>query len=245
MLNQSGKRILSAAWPFSPSGSVRPSWGCVRPFPPQKPDVESFQIQDSRASGRQENAARVQRELSIGVKEGDEKYMFGRTSSSTPTTRQFYVTDWTEAILKYDPRASTSGPSAAKARAGEFQNLSVVRFDRTGRCMSRPFLQADLLFDKDGTYLRQIPTPDVSRTSTSAPRGYVSSRTIRRRRRPDGLQDHRRFFNDKFELATELNVRLSFYKPPPADATSRAKFTAGILSDAAFGEPMHLVARTA
>jgi len=51
-------------------------------------------------------------------------------------------------------------------------------------------------------------------------------------------------FNDKFELATEFNVRFSSYKAPSGrDSTALSRFTAGILSDIAFRpSPMHLVA---
>ena len=189
-------------------------------------------------------------ELSIGEKEGDEKYMFGSDIVfNTDDEGNFYVTDWDKrAILKYDPSGKYVRTIGRQGQGpGEFQNLSVVRFDRDGALYVTDLSSRRIsFFDKDGTYLRQIPTPDVFEDLyVGAKGGYVSSRTIQAENEGQmGFKIIDGFFNDKFELATELNVRLSFYKPPSGrDATSRAKFTAGILSDAAFRpSPMHLVA---
>lgn len=189
-------------------------------------------------------------ELSIGVREGDEKYMFGANIIfNTDDEGNFYVTDWDKReILKYDPSGKYIRTIGRKGQGpGEFQNLSVARFDREGTLYVTDLSSQRIsFFDKDGTYLRQTPLPDVFEDLyIGTTGGYISSRTIPAE--SDGGMAFKiidGFFNDKFELATEFNVRLSAYKPPSGrDATSRAKFTAGILSDIAFRpSPMHLVA---
>ena len=189
-------------------------------------------------------------DLSIGLREGDEKYMFGANIVfNTDDEGNFYVTDWDKrAILKYDPSGKYVRTIGRQGQGpGEFQNLSVVRFDRDGALYVTDLSSRRIsFFDKDGTYLRQILIPDVFEDLyVGAKGGYVSSRTIPAENEGGmGFKIVDGFFNDEFELATEFNVRLSFYKPPSGrDATSRAKFTAGILSDMAFRTtPMHLVA---
>jgi len=189
-------------------------------------------------------------ELSIGEREGDEKYMFGAdVFFNTDDEGNFYVTDWDKrAILKYDPSGKYVRTIGRKGQGpGEFQNLSVARFDHTGALYVTDLGSHRIsFFDKDGNFLRQIPIPDVFEDLyIGAKGGYVSSRTIRADneggmafRIVDGL------FNDKFELATEFNVRFSSYKAPSGrDSTALSRFTAGILSDIAFRpSPMHLVA---
>jgi len=221
------------------------------PLPSQKPDVEVVANPKTPVPPAGKRTRLVfKEELSIGEKEGDEKYMFGaNVAFNTDDEGNFYVSDWdNRAILKYDPSGKYIRTIGRKGQGpGEFQNLSVARFDHEGTLYVTDLsAQRISFFDKDGTYLRQTPLPDVFEDLyVGAKGGYVSSRTIPAENEGGmGFKIIDGFFNDKFELATELNVRLSFYKPPSGrDATSRAKFTAGILSDMAFRPtPMHLVA---
>ncbi|TFG58623.1 MAG: 6-bladed beta-propeller [Candidatus Aminicenantes bacterium] len=218
---------------------------------PQKADVELVSNPKTPVppAGQRKRLV-LKEELSIGVREGDEKYMFGaNVAFNTDHEGNFYVTDWDKMeILKYDPSGKYVRTIGRKGQGpGEFQNLSIARFDRDGTLYVTDLSSQRIsFFDKDGTYLRQTPIPDVFEDLyIGAKGGYVSSRTIPAE--SDGGMAFKiidGFFNDKFELATEFNARLSAYKPPSGrDATSRAKFTAGILSDMAFRPtPIHLVA---
>ena len=189
-------------------------------------------------------------ELSIGVREGDEKYMFGANIIfNTDDEGNFYVTDWDKReILKYDPSGKYIRTIGRKGQGpGEFQNLSVVRFDRKGTLYVTDLSSQRIsFFDKDGTYLRQTPLPDVFEDLyIGTTGGYISSRTIPAES-DDGMAFKivDGFFNDKFELMTEFNNQISAPKPPSGrDSTAMAKFTAGILSGIAFRPtPMHLLA---
>lgn len=252
MSSHSGKRILICGLAVFVVGFGPALLGAAPgPLPSQKPDVEVVSNPKTPVppAGQRKRLV-LKEELSIGVREGDEKYMFGaNVAFNTDHEGNFYVTDWDKReILKYDPSGKYVRTIGRKGQGpGEFQNLSIARFDRDGTLYVTDLSSQRIsFFDKDGTYLRQTPIPDVFEDLyIGAKGGYVSSRTIPAE--SDGGMAFKivdGFFNDKFELATEFNVRLSAYKPPSGrDATSRAKFTAGILSDLAFRPgPMHLVA---
>jgi hypothetical protein len=192
----------------------------------------------------------VKEELSIGEREGDESYMFGENVAfNTDENGDFYVTDWDKKkILKYDQTGKYVLTIGRQGQGpGEFQNLSVARFDKEGNIYVTDLSSHRIsFFGKRGNYLRQIPIPDVFEDLyIGAKGGYVSSQTIPKEsdtgmafKIVDG------FFNDKFELMIEFNSRISDIKPPSGrDATAQAKFTAQILSEIAFRPtPMHLLA---
>jgi len=105
-------------------------------------------------------------DLSIGIVEGDENYMFsGTICFNTDADGNFYVSD-VEAlrIQKYSPQGKYLLTIGRKGQGpGEFQSLSVVRFDQDGH----PYIgdvtgRKISFFRKDGEFLKQI----------SMPRGY-------------------------------------------------------------------------
>jgi len=102
-------------------------------------------------------------DLSIGTVEGDENYMFsGTISFNTDEDGNFYVSDMEALrIQKYSPEGKYLLTIGRKGQGpGEFQSLSVIRFDRedylyicdvTGRKVS--------FFNKEGEFLKQIKMP--------------------------------------------------------------------------------------
>lgn len=102
-------------------------------------------------------------DLSIGVVEGDENYMFSdRICFNTDGDGNFYVSDMEALrIQKYTPAGKYLLTIGRKGQGpGEFQSLSVARFDKdenlyigdvTGRKIS--------FFSKEGQFLRQIALP--------------------------------------------------------------------------------------
>jgi hypothetical protein len=189
-------------------------------------------------------------ELSIGEKEGDENYMFGSdVFFNTDDEGNFYVTDWDKRkILKYDPSGKYLLTIGRQGQGpGEFQNLSIARFDTDGNIYVTDLASRRIsFFSKRGNYLRQILIPDVFEDLyLGAKGGYVSSRTMRQDSATgmafkivDG------FFNDKFELVTEFIAQNPTMNPPSGrDSTAMARFTAGILSGMAYKpSPRHVVA---
>jgi hypothetical protein len=251
MSSHSKKRILICGLAVFAIGLGQALLGVASgPLPPQKPDVEVVSNPKTPVppAGKRTRLV-LKEELSIGVREGDEKYMFGaNVAFNTDHQGNFYVTDWDKnAIHKYDLSGTYVRTIGRKGQGpGEFQNLSIARFDRDGTLYVTDLSSRRIsFFDKDGTYVRQIPTPDVFEDLyVGAKGGYVSSRTI-----PADSETGMAFkivdgfFNDKFELVTEFNARDLDYKPPAGrDATAMAKFTAGILSGGAFRpNPVHVL----
>ncbi len=99
-------------------------------------------------------------ELSIGEVEGDENYMFGGSIGfNTDNEGNFYVADFdNHRILKYDPEGRHILTIGRKGQGpGEFQSLSVPRFDKDNNLYISDSLNRRIsFFDKDGNYLRQI-----------------------------------------------------------------------------------------
>ena len=74
-------------------------------------------------------------DLSIGVREGGENYMFGNTIMMNADDQgNFYVTDWDRKhIRKFDSQGKYVFTIGKKGQGpGEFANISVARFDRSG-----------------------------------------------------------------------------------------------------------------
>lgn len=102
-------------------------------------------------------------DLSIGVVEGDENYMFGDTiCCNTDGDGNFYVSDMKNLrIQKYNPEGRYLFTIGRKGQGpGEFRSLSVVRFDKDGNLYVCDVTGRKLsFFSKEGDFLRQIPMP--------------------------------------------------------------------------------------
>jgi len=100
-------------------------------------------------------------ELSIGQVEGDENYMFGAgISFTTDEDGYFYVTDFSNSrIIKYSPNGEYILSFGRKGQGpGEFQNMSVPRFDKEGFLYVTDSNNRRIsFFNKDGEFIRQIP----------------------------------------------------------------------------------------
>ena len=72
-------------------------------------------------------------ELSIGVEDGDENYMFGtRVYFNTDDEGYFYVNDWDRKVIKkFDPAGKFITNIGRPGQGpGEFQNVWIPRFDK-------------------------------------------------------------------------------------------------------------------
>ena len=102
-------------------------------------------------------------ELSIGVPEGDEDYMFGSSVVfNVDEQGNIYATDWeSKQVKKYGPDGKhvlTFG--RAGQGPGEFRNPGGVRFTQDGNLyISENFGNKIIFFDRNGIYLRQSILP--------------------------------------------------------------------------------------
>jgi hypothetical protein len=190
-------------------------------------------------------------ELTIGVAEGDENYMFGDfIIFNTDDEGYFYVTDWDrKRIQKYSPRGKFLLTIGKQGQGpGEFGNISIARFDTQGRIYVTDIVNRKInFFDRAGNFLEQIPIPDVFENLYINSKGhYVSSHT----RRVDSEYGFMAFklefgiFDSQFKIVSEFFSEVRDRKSPGGrDFTSRAKFIGGILTDMAFqARPYYVVA---
>ncbi len=102
-------------------------------------------------------------ELSIGVEEGDENYMFGgRIYFNADDEGNIYVNDRDrQRIQKFDPQGQYLVTIGRKGRGpGEFVNAWNPRFDREGNLYVFDLSNRRIsFFTKEGEYLRQISFP--------------------------------------------------------------------------------------
>lgn len=102
-------------------------------------------------------------ELSIGVAEGDENYMFGSSVVFNVDDKgNIFAMDWdNKHVKKFGPDGKyilTFG--RAGQGPGEFRNPSGVRFTRDGNLyMSENFGNKIMFFDQNGVYLNQTTLP--------------------------------------------------------------------------------------
>jgi len=189
-------------------------------------------------------------ELSIGVAEGDENYMFGGTIIfNTDEEGNFYVTDWdSRRIQKYDTEGKYLLTIGKEGQGpGEFRNLSMARFDKNGHIYVTDISNMRIsFFDTDGKYLRQIRIPDVYENLYMNSRGYFISSCSKRSDDKSGMGFRIVYglFDSQFKIVSEFHTRISNPRPPEGrDLTSMAKFTATILNGIAFQpRPIHIVA---
>ena len=189
-------------------------------------------------------------ELTIGVSEGDEHYMFGETVIfNTDEKGNFYVTDWdSKRILKYDSKGKYLCTIGRKGQGpGEFQNISIARFDKEGHIYVTDIANRRIsFFDTDGQFLRQINMPSVFEDLHVNSKGhFIATQTMGEETKSGmGYKIIYGVFDENFNLISEFYSWKWDYKPPEGrDMTSMAKFTAGIISKMAYRpHPVYVVA---
>jgi hypothetical protein len=180
-------------------------------------------------------------ELSIGEVEGDENYMYGSSIGfNTDDEANFYVMDYdTKRILKYDPEGKFLLKFGREGQGpGEFQSLSVPRFDHDGNLYISDTLSRKIsFFDRDGHYLRQITAQQRYLDPFVNSKGFILANrwemnqegNVQKQTSTYGL------FDDKFELLTEL-YKDEFEVPMPTgkDENAIADYLAKAWSRTAF-----------
>jgi len=180
-------------------------------------------------------------ELSIGEVEGDENYMFGRSIGfNTDNEGNFYVADFdNHRIFKYDPEGKYLLTIGREGQGpGEFQSLSVPRFDKDNNLYIADSLNRRIsFFNKDGNYLRQIRMQERYFNPFINSQGYFITNkwelnqegNVQRQTSTYGL------FNNKFNLLVEL-YKDEFEMPMPTgrDESAIAEYLAKTWSRTAF-----------
>jgi len=180
-------------------------------------------------------------ELSIGDVEGDENYMFGEEISfSADEEGNFYVTDSdTHRILKYDSEGKFLLSFGREGQGpGEFQSLSVTRFDKDNNLyITDPGNRRISFFDKNGKFLRQI------RMSERYEDVFINSKGFLVAKKPGASQEGSTqkttsilcLFDEKFKSLVEFyKDEIEMSLPAGRDVSSLAQFLANGLSIMAF-----------
>ncbi|NQT80990.1 MAG: 6-bladed beta-propeller [Candidatus Aminicenantes bacterium] len=104
-------------------------------------------------------------DLTIGVEDGDENYMFGsQVFVNTDDEGNIYVTDWDrKTVRKYDSNGNFLHSIGRLGQGpGEFQNISEVRFDIKGNIyLNDVKIQRISYLTKEGNYIKGIRTPNI------------------------------------------------------------------------------------
>jgi len=181
-------------------------------------------------------------DLTIGLEEGDEHYMFGgRIIFNTDVHGNFYVTDWGQkTIKKYDPSGkyllsigrSGQGP-------GEFQNISIARFDKENNLYVTDIVSRRIsFFDNNGKFLNQL----IIEKQLLVPlfinsNGHILSEHIVVEELPELIKSYSiiGLFDTDLNMLAEIRSGSDEIKPQPKrDAESTAKRHARLISQDAF-----------
>jgi len=125
---------------------------------------------------KKERTFTFKEDLTIGVREGDENYMFGeRVYFNVDDEGNIFVTDWDrKRIQKYGPDGKFLLTIGREGQGpGEFINVWEPEFDKDGNLYVVDISQKRIsFFSRDGRYLKQIGFPQTNVSSSL----YFSSR---------------------------------------------------------------------
>jgi len=181
-------------------------------------------------------------ELTIGVVDGDENYMFGnRVYFNSDDEGNIYVTDWDrKEIKKFDPYGKYLLTIGRPGQGpGEFQNITVPRFDKDGNIYATDIVSRKILFfNKEGKYLRQTKIPTVFENLYINSKGYffaIRTIFIEQEGEPDKFFTIIGLFDNQFNVVAEIHKASSEYRPlSRRDEESVAKRQADLVSQDAY-----------
>lgn len=176
--------------------------------------------------------------LTIGVSEGDENYMFGQSLYvNIDEEGCFYVTDWDRKhIRKFGPDGKYLLTIGRPGQGpGEFQNVWGPKFDSSENLYVRDISNKKIsFFSQSGDFIKGITTPQDLGDVTILPNGnYFTSKT-------EMIEDPKvhKFIHVYGIYDTDFNLITEFepveQKISQRENKSQAQFIAGILSSSAF-----------
>ncbi|MGB2906263.1 MAG: 6-bladed beta-propeller [Candidatus Aminicenantaceae bacterium] len=179
-------------------------------------------------------------ELTIGVEEGDENYMFGESVSVTvDDSGCFFVMDWEEKrIQKYDTKGKYLCSIGRKGQGpGEFGNIWEPMFDSEGNIYATDIVNNRVSFfsKEDGQYRKQIRLPTGMGALILLPNGkYFSSKSTENESEGVMRVDFEYgIFDSDFELLVKFQDD-DWHSPPRQRGGSRAEFLANLMSNSAY-----------
>jgi hypothetical protein len=176
-------------------------------------------------------------ELSIGVAEGDENYMFGSSVVfNVDNQGNIYAMDWdSKHVKKFGPDGKyilTFG--RAGQGPGEFRNPSGVRFTKNGTLyISENFGNKIMFFDQNGIYLNQTILPANIFDIWITPAGtYLGNKQIAPQYVGQGaIENFIIIFDGRFQPILELHKEsFSFPDRSLSQAQARAEITSEFLA---------------
>ncbi len=183
--------------------------------------------------------ATFKEELSIGVKTGDPRYMFGgRIFIGVDDTGAIYVSDYDrEGIQKYDAAGSfvmTIGRSGQGP--GEFERTREPRFDAAGNLYVTDIQKgAIIFFDRAGHYMKTITLKTAVFDVTMMPDGRMvgmQSGTNMVNGKPPELISIYGLFDASGHCLVEFSRNVFVMPPPPSKHYSKAESLANRMRDA-------------
>ena len=178
-------------------------------------------------------------DLTIGVEDGDENYMFGSlVFMNTDDDGNFYVTDGDrKTVNKYNSSGNFLQSIGRPGQGpGEFQNISEVRFDIEGNIYLNDTRNQRISFlSKEGHYISGIKVPSFFERVVINSRGFYIAKSVDNVELGQGKKWDYFYglFDEKFNLTAEF-LRLPQEAKANKKADSIAQVIANSLSDLAF-----------
>jgi hypothetical protein len=180
-------------------------------------------------------------ELSIGVAEGDENYMFGgRVYFKTDDEGNFYVVDWDrKRIQKYDPQGKYLLTMGRKGQGpGEFINIWDPKFDKDKNLYVMDIANHRVsFFNEEGKFVKQIKVPADFHVLGINSRGFYfasQSKQVEEAAMAKWISVYG-IFDEKLKSIAEIHRgTIELKNPSGGGAKSRAQFLADIFGADAF-----------
>ncbi|MGD8535428.1 MAG: 6-bladed beta-propeller [Candidatus Aminicenantes bacterium] len=182
---------------------------------------------------------KFEEELTIGVEEGDENYMFGnQVFVNTDDEGNIYVTDQDKRIVrKYDSTGNFLRSIGRLGQGpGEFQDMSEVRFNSEGNIYLNDLKTQRLsFFSKEGNFLKGVKFPTLFEGVVINSKGYYIARSVDNVELGKGKKWDYFYglFDENFNLIAEF-IRLPQETYAKKNADSIAQMMADSLSQEAF-----------
>ena len=249
-LTPNTQRIVSHSRPLLLDRGVLAEFPTLQPFSKktafsQKSGVPI--ITNPKSPGLSDNKERrliFKEDLSIGLREGDENYMFGeQVYFNVDDKGNIYVVDWDrKRIQKFGPDGKYLLTIGRKGQGpGEFQNVWTPEFDKDGNLYVVDIAQKRIsFFAPGGNYLKQIIFPGVT---VSGYLFFTTSQNIITTLSQMSLDDAKGakwervigLFDKQFHLRSEFLRNGGGSKPPSGRGEDAiAQFWADSMTDMAF-----------
>jgi len=180
-------------------------------------------------------------ELSIGVVEGDENYMFGQNIAfNTDGDGNFYVSDFdARRILKYGPEGQYLLAIGREGQGpGEFGSLSVVGFDKDNNIYITDARNNRIsFFDNNGKYLKQVSMRERYSNLIFNSKGFIVANkpSVSEEGNAQKLTSLYGLFDSEFNLVAELfKDEIELPLPTGMDASSMTEYITAIFNLMAF-----------